>query len=184
MNIEKLRINFTYKVAFYIFLIGGVIALLIEVKYRYIFWFNSTFIMFLIIMFSLVLFSIFSVMELLIRKKIDISKYFLLITLICIVGIAGGTLISNLQAEFSKGKAEKIINALELYKQDNAKYPKDLLMLTPKYLEYIPCSNMGWFDISYKYESAAELTFSIQFPAADEMVWRYNKVTGWRRVPY
>jgi hypothetical protein len=82
-------------------------------------------------------------------RVIKISPKFYILTL----GILSATVLAffvsepirDIQNSLSKKEGDKIITALELYKLNNSKYPKELIELTLDYLFDIPKPKTGVF---------------------------------------
>ncbi len=108
------------------------------------------------------------------------NKKVLINSLLLIGGILISLLASNLvndyQIKGSKEKASIIINALENYRKDNESYPLTLEGLSPKYLEAIPNSSMGFFNNPFFYEGAKD-NYSLSFLCPAWIICDYNQKT-------
>jgi len=179
--------DFSFKKAIIVYLIFTVVAVMIDLKYRYVFWFSSTYILLFMSIFSLIPVLIILSIELLKTNRINVSKFSVMIPLICISGFLGGRYVSEFQAELSKESAKPIISALEKCRLAHNIYPSNLNELVPEYLERIPDSEMGWFDIPYSYKLSAPLNYEIKFPSFSEEAWVYygnsSNSNNWRNVP-
>lgn len=183
MNKNICNSHFNFKNALIVFSIFSVVGIIIDIKYRYLFWFNSSFILFLIIIASPILIVVAFGFEGFTKKRFDVSKFSILIPVACVVSIIGGNYVSEIQAGLSKKTAEPIINAVERYKTNYGQYPANLTDLIPEYIDDIPDSKMGWCDVPYKYEKSAMLSYSIYFPSDEEELWKYESgFKSWLKV--
>lgn len=87
------------------------IAIMYDLKYRYIFWFNSEWYLLILFIFSLVIIILSISVEILFLKKINLNKYTLILPLVCTLDIFGGKYISKYQADLSQEKAKSIFQS-------------------------------------------------------------------------
>jgi len=74
------------------------------------------------------------------------------------------------QAKDGFAKYSPIVNALELYKNDNGQYPSSLNQLTPKYLDHLP--DLSNHKLSYiNNENSYELRFTYYGPGVNDCVY-------------
>jgi hypothetical protein len=171
--------EFNLKKAVFVLITCLVITILYDLKYRYIFWFNFSWYLFLLLLFSPIIIILSVSIDLLLSKRINLSKYTLVIPVAIILGFIGGNYISKYQGELSKEKIKPIIMALEQFNIKNGKYPEQLSDLVPIYLLNIPDSMMGWFDIPYQYHTKLNRSYIISFPFEEERSYILN--SEWNR---
>jgi len=94
--------EFTLKKAEVVLITCLVITIMYDLKYRYIFWFNSSWYLFLLFIFSPIIIILSVSIDLFLSKRINLSKYTLVIPVTIILGCIGGNYISKYKAELSK----------------------------------------------------------------------------------
>ncbi|RPI15530.1 MAG: hypothetical protein EHM58_13985 [Ignavibacteriae bacterium] len=107
-------------------------------------------------------------------KKTGKSWNFLYACLALSASLYVGIKIIDLQIEQSKSSAGPVINSLQKYYSDNNKFPDNINELTPKYIDDIPKSNMGFIGSSYVYKSQTDnRDFWLSFEELNSYKWIY-----------
>ena len=83
------------------------------------------------------------------RSKLWQVPILLLLTIILCFGI--GRFVSNWQNENTIENMDKVVSAIESYKKMNKKYPADLNVLIPIWINEIPKSYCGFKELKFEY---------------------------------
>ncbi len=147
------------------FIISFIVLNISNLKYCFSFFENSVTILLMFFVIFGVSFFLFAIFEVYFKGNLRISNYLGILSVVCLLTVFSGNFISGYQADLSKQKAEKIIDALNNYKNANQHYPDNLNILVPEYLESVPNSSMGWFDEPYRYDVWHDGRYEFSFPS-------------------